>query len=346
MPLPEITLIVPVYNGSQHLRALLESVLYQSFKDWACLCVNDGSTDSSATIIEDYAGRDSRFKLINKTNTGTGDSRNAGLQQAQSKYVMFADQDDLLHHQCFEIAHAYIESSQADVLTYEPTLFQKKYVPQPISPNDICVEILSEHPVNQFLSTRKCGSISVWQRIYRRSAIQGVLFPKITGGEDHVFITEVALRASKWAAIDVPLYGVRENHSSVSRAIPLWYIENVFQAYHEIGLLQNKYAVDRNRILKLIHDTAFWFSLSIILRCGRKADASRAFSKLSEQILRAEEKGVLRSDMTYGKALLFWMLKNNYFFPLRCLAFLFGGLFSFRWIHRAACQLIFKVAKH
>jgi len=346
MPLPEITLIIPIYNGSRYLSELLESVLSQSFKDWACLCVNDGSTDLSATIIEGYVERDSRFKLITKANGGTGDSRNAGLQQAQSKYVMFADQDDLLHPQCFEIAYSSIESSQADVLTYELTLFKKKYSPQPMSSNDICVKTLSEHPVNQFITTRKGVSICVWQRIYRQSAIQGVLFPKITGGEDHVFMIEVSLRASKWAAIDVPLYGARDNHSSVSRSIPLWYIGNVFQAYHEIYLLQNKYAIDRNRILTLIHHTAFWFCLSIILRCGRKRDATLAFSKLSEEVQRAEEEGVLLSNMTRSKALLFWMLKNKLFFPLRCLAFLLGVFFSFRWLHRIVCQLIFRTAKH
>ena len=345
-PFPQITLIVPVYNGSRYLRDLLESVLCQSFENWICICVNDGSTDSSQTIIKEYIERDSRFKVTNKTNSGTGASRNVGLQQVQSKYVMFADQDDVLHHQCFEIAYTFIESSQADVLTYERTHFHEKYVQQPISTNDICIESLSNNPVDQFLTIQKSASICVWQRIYRHAAIQGVLFPEITGGEDSVFMMEIALRAPKWASINVSLYGVRDNDSSVSRSVPLWYIDNGFQAYHEIAQLPDKYAVDRDRIAALIHDAAFWFSLSIVLRCGSKPDATIAFSKVAAQIQRAEEQGVLQPNLTRSKALFFWMLKNKCFFPLRYFALLSAVAFSSRRLHHALYQLIFKTAKH
>jgi len=340
MPSPDITLIVPVYNGRRYLRELLDSVLCQSFKNWICVCVNDGSTDSSAAMISGYAERDSRVKLISKANTGTGDSRNAGLQHAQSKYVMFADQDDVLHPQCFEIAYSCIESSQVDVLTYGRTNFSKRYCPRPIPLNDAHVELLSGEPIDQFLAIERGVSICVWQRIYRMATLQGVLFPKITGGEDQVFMMEIALRAPKWAMINVSLYGARENQSSVSRSVPLWYIENVFQAYDEIVKLPGKYPVDRNRISAFIANSVFLFSLSIVLRCGGKSDATLAFSKLASLIQKAEEAGVFHVKMLRGKTLLFDMLKKRRFFLLRCFAFMFGFLVSLQKLHRPFYRLL------
>ena len=140
---PLITLIVPIYNGSRFLVELFDSVIAQTFPYWICLCVNDGSKDTSSEIIADYCKKDARFHLINKENGGTGDSRNVGIAHAQTPYIMFADQDDLLHPQSLEIAHHCIEASGADLLQFERTHFSSHY--QPVHYDVNAIQIASLH---------------------------------------------------------------------------------------------------------------------------------------------------------------------------------------------------------
>ena len=90
------SIIIPVYNVERYIHACLESVLNQTFKDWEALCVNDGSTDGSVSILEEYAAKDSRIKVISQSNAGTAAARNTGLLAAQGEYIFFLDSDDWL----------------------------------------------------------------------------------------------------------------------------------------------------------------------------------------------------------------------------------------------------------
>lgn len=90
------SVIIPVYNVEQYLRDCMESVLNQSFSDWEAVCVNDGSTDNSAAILEEIAEKDRRFKVVNQPNGGLSAARNTGMVAAQGDYILFLDSDDWL----------------------------------------------------------------------------------------------------------------------------------------------------------------------------------------------------------------------------------------------------------
>lgn len=91
------SVIIPVYNGAKYLRECLDSILVSSDK-WATelICVDDGSSDESGRILDEYAARDSRFKVIHQANSGVSAARNAALEIASGKYVCFADADDVV----------------------------------------------------------------------------------------------------------------------------------------------------------------------------------------------------------------------------------------------------------
>ena len=103
--MPAISIIIPIYNVEKYLRRCLESVQNQTFTDWEAICVNDGSSDSSADIVREFAARDARFKLVNKENGGLSDARNAGMAVASGEYILYLDSDDFIHPQTFEITH-------------------------------------------------------------------------------------------------------------------------------------------------------------------------------------------------------------------------------------------------
>ena len=92
--MPIVSVIIPVYNTEQYLKQCLDSVINQTFKDIEIICVNDGSEDNSPEILNEYAKKDDRIKIINKENDGLGRARNTGLEYVTTGLVCFIDSDD------------------------------------------------------------------------------------------------------------------------------------------------------------------------------------------------------------------------------------------------------------
>lgn len=96
MSAPKISVVIPVYNSAKYLHECLDSVCSQTFKDWEIIAVDDGSPDESPAILDEYAARDSRIRVIHKANGGVSAARNDGLAAATGGYVLFVDSDDWL----------------------------------------------------------------------------------------------------------------------------------------------------------------------------------------------------------------------------------------------------------
>lgn len=94
---PVVSVVVPIFNQEPYLRKCLDSILRQTFVDFEVICVDDGSTDGSALIVEEYARRDSRITLVRQENAGGGAARNTGIEHAQGEYLYFCDPDDYIH---------------------------------------------------------------------------------------------------------------------------------------------------------------------------------------------------------------------------------------------------------
>ena len=120
----KLSIIIPVYNVEPYLRECLESVLQQSFADWEAICVNDGSTDNSATILEEYGHKDDRFKIVNQPNGGLSAARNTGLKAATGEYVLFLDSDDWLEGNALEIVSGSL--TDEDLLCFSGRRFFEK----------------------------------------------------------------------------------------------------------------------------------------------------------------------------------------------------------------------------
>ena len=91
---PFFSIVVPVFNTAPYLRECLDSVLAQLFDNWECICVDDGSTDGSGTILDEYVARDNRFKVLHQANAGVSAARNAALDIARGEWLCFLDADD------------------------------------------------------------------------------------------------------------------------------------------------------------------------------------------------------------------------------------------------------------
>ena len=98
--MPAVSIIVPIFNTEQYLSRCLDSIESQTFNDWECILINDGSTDKSENICNEYANKDSRFKVINQKNSGVSAARNAGLDVAKGEWIGFVDSDDWISLIC------------------------------------------------------------------------------------------------------------------------------------------------------------------------------------------------------------------------------------------------------
>ena len=121
--MPEISIIVPVYNARAYLRQCLDSVLAQGFSDFELILIDDGSTDDSGAILDEYAARDDRIHVIHQTNGGQGYARNVGMDRAKGKYVAFLDSDDYWLAGTLETLYAEAERNQTQVLVFGARLF-------------------------------------------------------------------------------------------------------------------------------------------------------------------------------------------------------------------------------
>lgn len=123
MDAPFISVVIPTYNASKFLREALDSLLAQSFTDWEAICVNDGSTDDSLSILQEYAAKDSRFRVLDGPNGGYGKAMNRGLDAARGVYTSILEPDDFTPRYSYEALATAAKQYHADVVRGEACYF-------------------------------------------------------------------------------------------------------------------------------------------------------------------------------------------------------------------------------
>ena len=111
---PKVSIIVPVYKVEPYLRRCLDSIAAQTFTDWECMLIDDGSPDASGEICDEYASRDGRFRVIHQENKGVSAARNAGLTAAKGKYIGFVDSDDWIEPNMYEHLYTAVLKTKSD----------------------------------------------------------------------------------------------------------------------------------------------------------------------------------------------------------------------------------------
>lgn len=180
---PEISIIIPVYKVERYLRQCLDSVLAQTFTDWECIVVDDGSPDNCPAICDEYGARDPRFKVIHRENGGQGAARNSGLRIARGKYIGFIDPDDWADECLFETLHNLIEETDTDMAQVGFFKEYKGYANRKTFVDRITV-LNHKEIVRELVFDRKIPSF-LWQKLFRKEVInsefpEGKVFEDIT----------------------------------------------------------------------------------------------------------------------------------------------------------------------
>ena len=132
MRTPKVTVIIPVYNAQNYLSECIDSVLRQTMQDFEVICIDDGSSDDSYSILKKYAETEERVVLFSQTNQGVSTARNVGIDKARGEYIYFLDSDDYIEPNMLEIAYKEMESKSLDILYFETFAFGEEGIPQNI----------------------------------------------------------------------------------------------------------------------------------------------------------------------------------------------------------------------
>ena len=119
-----ISIIIPVYNAEKYLRQCLDSIINQTYTNFEVLLVNDGSTDSSGMICQEYVENDSRFRYFEKENGGASSARNLGLERSGGAYITFIDSDDWVTPEYLEVLYTTLKENDVDISISSFKLFE------------------------------------------------------------------------------------------------------------------------------------------------------------------------------------------------------------------------------
>ena len=238
---PMVSIVVPIYNAENYLRRCVDSILNQEYTDFELLLVNDGSTDASGDICEEYGDQDPRVIVIQKENTGVSDSRNRALDRARGKYLQFLDSDDWITPDATRLFVRAAEEYGCDMVISDfyrvsgERLAQKGDIEEDkVMSRQEFASYMIENPADFYYGV-------LWNKMYRRSIIEEYhirMDTSISWCEDFLFNLEYIRHAESFFALQVPIYYyLKRRGSLVSQGASITNTvrmkSNIFEYYNE-----------------------------------------------------------------------------------------------------------------
>ena len=179
---PIIRIIVPIYNVGKYLPKCIESILNQTFKNFELILVNDGSTDNSGVVCDDYAKKDTRIKIIHKSNGGVSSARNAGLYVAKGEYIGFVDPDDYIDKNMYEKLYRLCIDNNSDIAICRFNREINGKIQNKESTEEI-IELNNMEAMNE-LFKGNLYRFSLCNKLFSKKCFNDVLFPEERIHED------------------------------------------------------------------------------------------------------------------------------------------------------------------
>ncbi len=243
----KVSIIIPIYNVAEYLPRCIESVLNQDNIDLEVLLINDGSTDTSGEICEEYAKNDRRVRVFHQENSGVSAARNKGIEESSGDWLTFVDADD------------WIEPNSIQKIINIKNNIDSDYIIARSFINRNGLAVIERYPFsNNLLNKYYKGIDLVIQSIYGRGSVWGVIYSKLflkrnnikfplnlKNGEDSIFYTICSIYGEKISFSDNHFYSVYERDGSASRGN--WTFERVLNMTKNISYL-NKYIEKHNNL--------------------------------------------------------------------------------------------------
>ncbi|MGN0334389.1 MAG: glycosyltransferase [Lachnospiraceae bacterium] len=264
---PKVSLIVPVYNAEKYLNRCIDSVLKQDFTDYELILIDDGSSDASGAICDEYASKDGRIQVVHKENSGVSDSRNLAISLAKGEYLQFLDSDDWIIPEAVGLLVRAMEEHDCDMVIADfyrvvgERLARKGDIQENIllSREEFAIQMM-EKPADFYYGV-------LWNKLYRREMIEahGLRMDKdISWCEDFIFNMEYIRHVRSVYALQVPIYYyVKTKGSLVSQGTSIANTarmkRTVFKCYNEFYkdiFEEEDYEKSRFQVYRFLIDAA------------------------------------------------------------------------------------------
>lgn len=208
-----ISVIVPAYNVENYISRCLDSILKQTYSNLEIIVVDDGSSDSTPSIIDEYSAKDIRIKAIHQVNSGVAVARNTGIEAATGDYYGFVDSDDFIEPNMFEEMLNACESTAAEMAVTE---YKEIGGDESLTYSGNIYVLSKDEALNTFICEDKPYRIqySVWSRLCRKDIIENLRFAPGKNCEDIMFSTKLMCSISSCVMLDKPLYNYTYDRSS------------------------------------------------------------------------------------------------------------------------------------
>lgn len=253
----KISIVIPVYNVDKYLRRCIDSIINQLYKDIEIILVDDGSSDKSGEICDEYTRLDNRIKVVHKENGGLSSARNSGINIATGDYIMFVDSDDWINGDTFKILSKFIDKD------YDMVMFKNVFVKSeekiPVDDSDPREYDLKEYIDNVCLNKL---DFFVTNKLFRMSLFEKVRFPEGRNYEDLGTIYKLFPKLTKIIGIDSQLYYYWiDNSNSITNTINLKNLTDYMVSFKEIYEciidIYDKNNWDNSRI-------NYWYKMAIL----------------------------------------------------------------------------------
>ena len=260
--MPKVSVIIPVYNVEKYLKECLDSVVNQTLKDIEIICINDGSTDQSLSILESYAIKDERIKIINKENSGYGASMNLGLEAATGEYIGIVESDDFVELNMFERLYSVAVENELDLVRCQYFLYDSKNNINEVCDNSWVPQNIVYSPIEK--QTPFYQAPAIWSNLFKRELIKNfeINFLETPGAsyQDTSFAFKLYAVSSRFMMINDCLLHYRTDNinSSINSRSKVFFVNKEYEEIIRFAFKHKIYMKVRRLIPKIKKGCYLW----------------------------------------------------------------------------------------
>ena len=307
-----ISIVVPVYNVADYLHYAIDSLMKQTYQNFEVILVNDGSTDNSPVLCEDYANRYKNIHVFHKENGGLSDARNFGVSKASSDWIFFLDPDDYLEYYTLDLIVKIQELHQADLISTKVKATSKynDYSSYQFKESDYKdLNVLTKEKALELMLDDKIATVSACAKLYHRSILETVPFPVGKIYEDFYVVGQHLALADKIVISPLETYNYYRREGSIVRSTFTEKRYEFFDAVAKNEEVVRKEYIQNEELLQSLQAKKILGGFVVI---GAKADSGLKDFTKDKELLRIKVGELLQN----GK--LSWKVKMKYILFMLC----------------------------
>lgn len=224
----QIGIVIPVFNVAPYLEECLQSVIHQTYSDIEIIIIDDGSTDGSGVICDNYAARDHRITVFHEINEGLSVARNKGVERSKSPYILFVDSDDVLAANACKDLYDIVAQQSVDIISFRTCTFHSKIEAATMARGTRQTAFFSRTEAGICYLYGRYFMHSAWSKLYKRHILERIPFPKGKLAEDFAVSYLHIQEAEKLAYFDETLYFYRVRPNSIMTSSRLKLVMDIY----------------------------------------------------------------------------------------------------------------------